>query len=137
MHRTVNERGPDAVDVDVWWQQEEESYGTKLHDILWDTGLSQVKIVSARAAQVLRDAGGVFETFDVQVRRRDGSLVDGYVGIHEDDQTSGPVHSARKGRRSARMVVDDQVLAAIKDAGLTGFEVEAVASAFPRDTADS
>lgn len=55
------------------------------------------------------------------------------MGILEDNQAPGPVHSVRKGGRSARLVVDDQVLAAIEGARLTGFEVEAVPSPFPYD----
>lgn len=132
--RTVlGERGPAALDVDVWWEQETDNRGTRLTDVLWTTSRLGLKLTSERMVAVLRDCGARLETFPVDIRWRSGALVEGYLGVLEDCRTAGPVHSLWRGRRSHDFVVSGDVLTAIESAGLTGLVVRPVLGAFPAD----
>jgi hypothetical protein len=130
---TLGAAGPPALDVSVWWVQASEHYGKRLTDLLWDTGLTPLKIVSERMAEVLREAGGEVATYDVDIRLRRGGPLEGYVGMLEPVDVPGPVHSLRRRRRSHRFVVSGEVRQALLDADLVGLEVRAVPGPFPAD----
>ncbi len=78
-------------------------------------------------------SGASLEVFEIDLRARDGGALDGYVGVLEDTDEPGPVHSLWRGRRSHEFVVSDEVVAAMRAAGLTGLTVEPIESAFPAD----
>jgi hypothetical protein len=74
-----------------------------------------------------------YKVFDVDIRLRKGTQVDGYVGMLEQCREPGPVHSLWRGRRSHSFVVSDEVRAALLQASLTGLEIEPVEGPFPAD----
>lgn len=126
--------GPPAVDVDVWWVQQDGHRGTRLTDLLWDTGMLGLKLVSERMLAVLVGQGADLRCLGAaDVRMRDGSPVPGYVAVLEEAERPGPVHSHWRGRRSHELVVSDIVRKALDDAGLTGLDVEEVDGPFPGD----
>ncbi len=131
--RVLGDRGPGALDVDVWWVQVPGHRGKRLRDFLWQTGPLGLKLVSQEMLEVLRRSGADLEVFDVDIRLRGGESVAGYVGVLEETHSPGPVHSLWRGRRGHELVVADKVLAAMRDAGLSGIEVEPVAGPFPAD----
>lgn len=131
--KVLDRRGPPALDVDVWWVQAPEHRGKRLRDFLWQTTPLGLKLISQQMLEVLRQCRANLEVFDVDIRLRDGESVEGYVGVLEETHEPGPVHSLWKGRRSHEFVASDEVLTAMKDAGLTGLEVEPVDGAFPAD----
>lgn len=129
----LGQAGPTALDVDVWWEQRPGHKGTRLTDFLWQTSIIGLKLVSRSMLAVLETSGANLEVFDVDIRLRDGSGLEGYVGILEETQEPGPVHSLWRGRRSHDLVVSDEVLAALKAAGISGLTVEPVDGPFPAD----
>ncbi|NYJ03195.1 hypothetical protein HNR19_003893 [Nocardioides thalensis] len=133
VEKALGEAGPGSVDVAVWWVQEPEHYGKRLNDFLWQTSMIGLKLLSERMVEVLRGCGAELDVFDVEIRLRSGDRLGGYVGVLEECNDPGPVHSLWRGRRSHNLVVSDEVLAAIKEAGLTGLRIEAVNGAFPGD----
>jgi hypothetical protein len=133
VRRALGDGGPPAVDVPVWWTQASEHYGKRLTDLLWDTGSTGLKLVSHRLVEVLRGAGGEVTTYDVDVRWRRGGQVEGYVGMLEQVDEAGPVHSLWRGRRSRRFVVSDDVRRALLAAELVGLEVAPLPGSFPGD----
>jgi hypothetical protein len=131
--RTLDRQGPPGVDVDVRWVQAPGHRGQRLTDFVWETGLSGLKLVSQRLVRTLTDAGATLEVFDAEVRLRSGEPVEGYVAVLEPCLEPEPVHSLRRGRRDACLVVSGEVASAIEEAGLTGLDVEPVAGPFPGD----
>ena len=133
VRNVLSQDGPTALDVDIWWEQRPQHSGKRLTDFLWQTSLVGLKLVSRSMLEVLETSGANLEVFDVDIRLRDGSRVAGYVGILEEVQKPGPVHSLWRGRRSMDLVVSAEVLAALKAAGISGLSVEPVEGPFPAD----
>lgn len=129
----LGRQGPTALDVTVRWVQARDHRGTRLTDMLWNTDMTGLKLISERMRDLLVQNGANLETFAVDVRLRNGDPVEGYVGVLEEDQEPGPVHSLWRGKRSHDFVVSDRVLDAIKTAGLTGLAIEPVDGPFPAD----
>lgn len=127
------ERGPDALDVDIWWEESRDHRGMRLTDFLWQTTMSGFKLVSRAMLEVLMCQGAHPMVFDVDIRLRDGSPVEGYVGLLEETAEPAPVHSLWRGKRSHSLVVSDEVLAACRTAGLSGLSVEEVDGPYPAD----
>lgn len=131
--RVLGEHGPDALDVKVWWIQQSEAYGERLTDFIWQTGLLGLKLVSGRMLEVLQSLRAEVEVFEVDIRLRNGTRVEGYVGMLEQCREPAPVHSLWRGRRSHGFVVSDEVRAGLQHANLTGLEIEPVEGPFPAD----
>ncbi len=130
----LDRKGPSTLDVDVWWVQQEGHRGRRLTDMLWDTGLLGIKLLSERMHRVLIEQGATLETFDADIRLSNGDRVEGYVAVLEESEQPGPVHSLWHGRRSHDVVVSDPVRKAMDEARLTGLEIEPVVGPFPADT---
>ena len=128
--------GPRGLDVDVHWEQVKGSRGTRPTDLLWQTGLSGLKVASHRLAAMLGEHCPEIETLPVEVRLRGGATLDGYVGLLEPQDEPAPVHSLFRGRRGSRLVVTDEVAEALRGAGLTGLEVEPAPGPVPADRSD-
>lgn len=134
VRKVLGQQGPRGVDVPVWWEQEPEHPGDQHTDLLWETGLLGLKLMSDRMLTVLADAGADLEIFDdVEIRLRNGDRVAGYAGVLEGTENAGPVHSLWRGKRSHRLVVSEDVRAALKRARCIGLEFEAVPGPFPAD----
>ena len=127
----LGKHGPRALDVPVWWVPFREHHGKQPTDLLW-AGTLRLKLMSVRMLQVLEGQGARLQVFeDVDIRLRDGSSLGGYVGVLEETRRPGPVHSYWNGRRSHRMVISEEVRAAIVAAGLKGLEIAPVEGPFP------
>lgn len=129
----LGEQGPTALDIAVWWVPEPDHSGRQLTDMLWQTDLLGLKLVSRRMLEVLQKAGARLEMFDVNIRLHRNKPLTEYVGVLEDCQEPGPVHSLWRGRRSHRLVVSDHVVQALEGAGLAGLTFTSVDRAFPAD----
>ncbi len=136
VHEVLRANGPDSLGIPVWWTQDDESSGRRLHDMLWDTSMSGLKLVSRRMHEVLVGCGASLRTFEVDIRlRRHREPVHGYVGVLEESHEPGPVHSYRRGGRVSSFVVSAHVRDAVTRAGLTGLQFRAADPdvAFPGD----
>lgn len=132
----LERQGPGALDIPVHWVPPQEHYGKRLRDWLWQTSLSPFKLLSVRMVDVLLDCGARLETFEVDIRWRSGDPVEGYLGVLEEVGGQGLVRSLWRDRRSADLVIVDEVLSALREAGMTGLEVEKVEWPFPGDHAE-
>jgi hypothetical protein len=91
VRKVLGQRGPGALDVPVRWVQEPEHHGKQRTDMLWETGLLGLKLLSDRMRRVLEDHGAKLEVFeDVEIRLRDGERLPGYVGVLEDTEYRRP-----------------------------------------------
>lgn len=131
--KVLGTSGPTSLEVDVWWEPTPGHRGDRLRDVLWQTAPLGLKLVSASTLDVLLRHGARLEVFEVDIRAGDSGSLDGYVGVLEETLEPGPVHSLWRGRRSHELVVSDEVLAAIRQAGLTGLVIEPVQGPFPAD----
>lgn len=76
-------------------------------------------------------SGARLQTWPADVRLRDGSPVPGYLAVLEELDRPGPVHSFLMHRRTGRVAINEDVRGAIREAGLTGLEIDEVAGPFP------
>ncbi len=137
VRKVLGQRGPAVLDVPVWWAQEAEHRGDRRTDLLWETGMLGLKLMSERMCHLLHECGGTLEVFEgIEIRLRNGDRVSGYVAVLEDTEQPGPVHSLWRGRRSHRLVVSDEVRTALRKARLVGLELEEVDGPFPADRPD-
>lgn len=134
VRQVLGQHGPRVLDVPVWWEQVPDHPGDQRTDLLWETGMLGLKLVSERMLAVLEDTGARLEMFDdIEVRLRDGARLEGYVGVLEDTDRATPVHSLWRGRRSHRLVVSEEVRTALQRARCAGLELEPVPGPFPAD----
>lgn len=133
VRKTLGEQGPGALDIKVRWQQDPDHSGAKPTDMLWEVGGLALKVVSTRMCALLQKAGANLDVFDVEVRLKNGEMLDGFVGVLERTEHPGVVHSLWRSKRSNCFVVSDAVMSKIKAARLTGLDVQPTQGPFPGD----
>jgi hypothetical protein len=133
VHEILATDGPPGVrDVEWCFMPLPGHDGARLVDALWQYG-DGLKVWSDRMCAVLEACGARLQTWPADVRLRDGSPVEGYLAVLEEIDAPGPVHSLFRGRRVGRVTISGEVRTALRDAGMTGLELNEASSPFPRD----
>lgn len=129
----LGREGPEALDVPVWWAQSRGHDGHQLTDLLWQPAMLGMKLMSHRMLELLQSHHARLRVYeDIDIRLHSGARVPGYVGVHEETEQPGPVHSLWRGRRSDRLVVVDPIKQALAST-CTGLSFEEVTGPFPAD----
>ncbi|UFN45040.1 hypothetical protein [Nocardioides okcheonensis] len=131
VHEVLDQAGPPGVSGVEWWFAPLRGHrGTRLVDALWQYGAG-LKVYSEGLCAVMEASGARLQTWPADVRLRDGSPVPGYLAVLEELDRPGPVHSFLMHRRTGRVAINEDVRGAIREAGLTGLEIDEVAGPFP------
>lgn len=128
----LGREGPESADlagVEFWFERNKHNRGRGLVDFLWPTGVYGFKILSERFAELLIEFEPDLKMWPADVR--DPDPVPGYVLVLEPVGSEGPVHSYFVDRRVNRVVVSDEVRAAVRSAKFTGLTVQAEEHPFP------
>ncbi|WP_380173731.1 hypothetical protein ACFEMC_03700 [Kineococcus sp. DHX-1] len=113
----------DELPFRVWFSPYNRS--KTFGDLLWTGGLS-VKIASTRMISALRAVGCTgYRTFPVDVRRRDGSPVDGYVVLETDPHPGSDLQNlyGQEGQNFA-FVARSHIAEALRRHGADAVEIE-------------
>lgn len=131
VQEVLDQVGPPGVSGVEWcFMPLRGHYGKRLVDALWQYG-SGLKVYSEHLCAVMEASGARLQTWQADVRLRDGSPVPGYLAVLEELDRPGPVHSFLRNRRTGRVAIDEGVRNAVVEAGLAGLEIEEVAGPFP------
>lgn len=133
LRHALRSDGPVGLGVQVWFAADREHRGVRLRDMVWDTSVCGVKIVSERLAQVMRELDPTLVEMPVDLRGRRSRPIEGYVVLMEQVGELTAVHSMKRGSRGSAFVVSSEVMQRVRADGFTGLEWSRRETPFPAD----